>query len=726
MLFCFILAVAVAYIVFTRRFIIKKARKDSLAEQASAKAKKADHADHPENKEVSVSTKPDIHIDVQFENLNLTIPDAGVIMRGVSGSLTHGRLAAVMGPSGAGKSTFLAMISGKVDRTGGTLKVNGEEKELTSLKPVIGFVPQNDIMLRELTVEENIRHSALMRLPATMPLEEKLTRVQDVIETLDIGHIRDSVIGDEKIRGISGGQIKRVNIALEMVIKPSLLCLDEPTSGLDSTTSLSVIQALKDMANTGVNVVAVLHQPKYEIFKLFDDLLLLGKGGMTVYQGPAESMSAYFGERGFPCPELENPADYYMDVIAGIIPHDTNPDWDNDELLVDWMCAPENQSAVSREDAEVTMEEIRKARDGEVSEKKIKDSASIWAKVISYFNNLGTDMIDLWKHLMVNREKDLQLVRVTPGYLKQTSLLFKRVCLQRLRRPWITYTLIILHVIAGAILPILVPDDAILYKGIPKSLLTGTDAQQISQEAYLRQNVQPLDAIPGILVSLFLFMSIVSCTSVNIYGGEKTVFFRECSTGQYVTAYWTAKTMDILIWLPIYTMAFLLLGYFSAAWLIQPLWQYYFFLLFTILGFYGIGMIASLMVDSAALLSLVLGLIIIIVFSGTNSAFGDMNSFMKGWSQLWFLFWAAQGICVGEYNEYKYAFDVVQLNSMTPKKAGTASFGEGQSQVGSGVGKGWDMNHSVNFNLILCFITALFWQLVVLWTLKIKDRKKHR
>ena len=81
-------------------------------------------------------------------------------------------------------------------------------------------------MLRELTVEENIRHSALMRLPATMPLEEKLTRVQDVIETLDIGHIRDSVIGDEKIRGISGGQIKRVNIALEMVIKPSLLCLD--------------------------------------------------------------------------------------------------------------------------------------------------------------------------------------------------------------------------------------------------------------------------------------------------------------------------------------------------------------------------------------------------------------------------------------------------------------------------------------------------------------------
>jgi len=137
-----------------------------------------------------------------------------------------------MGPSGAGKTTFLNLMSGKVDRTGGTLKVNGVETELTRFRNVIGFVPQEDIMLRELTVEENVTHSALMRLPTGWSHEKKLARVDEVLESLEIDHIRDCVVGDEKRRGISGGERKRVNIAMEMVTKPSLLCLDEPTSGL--------------------------------------------------------------------------------------------------------------------------------------------------------------------------------------------------------------------------------------------------------------------------------------------------------------------------------------------------------------------------------------------------------------------------------------------------------------------------------------------------------------
>ena len=144
----------------------------------------------------------------------------------------HGKVTAIMGPSGAGKTTFLNLMSGKIDRTGGTLKVNGVETEWTRFRNVIGFVPQEDIMLRELTVEENVTHSALMRLPTGWSHEKKLARVDEVLESLEIDHIRDYVVGDEKRRGISGGERKRVNIAMEMVTKPSLLCLDEPTSGL--------------------------------------------------------------------------------------------------------------------------------------------------------------------------------------------------------------------------------------------------------------------------------------------------------------------------------------------------------------------------------------------------------------------------------------------------------------------------------------------------------------
>ena len=136
-----------------------------------------------------------------------------------------------MGPSGAGKSTFLSLLSGKTEPTGGTLAVNGEHASLKDYRKVVGFVPQEDIMIRELSVEENIRHSAFMRLPASMSRKKKLERVYQVMESLDLLRIRSSIIGDEIIRGISGGQRKRVNVAMELVADPSLLALDEPTSG---------------------------------------------------------------------------------------------------------------------------------------------------------------------------------------------------------------------------------------------------------------------------------------------------------------------------------------------------------------------------------------------------------------------------------------------------------------------------------------------------------------
>jgi ABC-type multidrug transport system ATPase subunit len=111
-------------------------------------------------------------------------------------------------------------MSCKIDRTGGKLKINGEESELSHYREVIGFVPQDDIMLKKLSVEEIVTHSALMRLPTTWSSAKKLSRVDEILESLQIDHIRDSVVGDEHRRGISGGERKRVNIAMEMVAKP--------------------------------------------------------------------------------------------------------------------------------------------------------------------------------------------------------------------------------------------------------------------------------------------------------------------------------------------------------------------------------------------------------------------------------------------------------------------------------------------------------------------------
>ena len=129
---------------------------------------------------------------------------------------------------------------------------------------------------------------------------------------LGLWDIRHQEIGDESKRGISGGQRKRVNIALEMVANPTVLFLDEPTSGLDSTSSMEVCKALRRIADIGLTVVTVIHQPRYEIFTAFHDVLLLAKGGRAVYLGPSDQALGYFASKGFTCPPRVNPPDFFM------------------------------------------------------------------------------------------------------------------------------------------------------------------------------------------------------------------------------------------------------------------------------------------------------------------------------------------------------------------------------------------------------------------------------
>ncbi|KAL7558424.1 hypothetical protein ACA910_015766 [Epithemia clementina (nom. ined.)] len=693
-----------------------------VTEEGEEAEEQANAAGAPKQKRRSTITSPDMTIDIECERLRLTIPKVGTVMRGVSGKLEHGKLTAIMGPSGAGKTTFLSLMSGKVDRTGGKLRVNGEEANLTEFRRVIGFVPQEDIMMRELTVEENVAHSALMRLPVEWSYQKKMERVDEILESLEIDHVRDSVVGDEKRRGISGGQRKRVNIAMEMVVKPSLLCLDEPTSGLDSTTSYTVVNSLKEMARAGANVITVLHQPKYEVFQLFDNVLLLGKGGMTVYYGPTSGMASYFSKRGFPCPAFSNPADFYMDVLSGIIPHPDNPKWDKEDLFEEWMCADENPDSISRIDAQKTMEEIR-AEDSQTKEADAAEDRRERRLLIGKLCSvIYTELKMVIHHLGSNVGPD-HTGRKTPGTFTQFYLLFKRANLQRLRSPFATVLNIILMFLAGAVIPSLVSDDENLYVGIPKTLEGGTEAQQ----AYMRENVKPVDAIPGIMLNVYLFLLIVSCLSVNVYGPERVVFFRETAVGQSVFSYWAAKSLDAILWLPIYTCAFVLLGYSGQAWLIQPLRSYWFFLFLDLVGFYGFGMLASLLVGagSAALLALVFGIIVIVGFSGAVTAYGDQSSGGQTFTTFWFLFWSTQGLSAKEYEQFTYAFNVTQLNDETPDKYNN-EFGIGEQTVGAGVGMGFDLDSSYARNLGMCALTAFAWYIIVLWTLKTKDHRKHR
>eukprot|EP00794_Sanderia_malayensis_P016837 gene16838-18536_t len=260
-------------------------------------------------------------IDIGFKGLSLTLKsrDQKVVLSGVTGAVNSGEVTAVMGPSGAGKTTFLNALSGKAyyGDLGGVIEVNGTPvTSLTKYRKVTGFVPQEDTMHRKLTVKEVLLFQGRLRLPSSTDDE---TIRKKVLELLEIAHVEDVPIGDEETRGISGGQRKRVNIGMELIADPTLLFLDEPTSGLDSTSSLSVLRALRKVAEVGrLTVVCVIHQPRYEIFSMFHKLLFLGPGGRTVYQGDVEGARVYFENMGSAVPNGVNPADYYMDVIGGV------------------------------------------------------------------------------------------------------------------------------------------------------------------------------------------------------------------------------------------------------------------------------------------------------------------------------------------------------------------------------------------------------------------------
>lgn len=258
------------------------------------------------------------------------------VLEGVSGQFKSGRMCAIMGPSGAGKTTFMNVLSGKATygKMGGTVLINEQKAGVSDIKSVLGFVPQDDIVHEDLTVREQIRFSAELRNDSKLSASRLDRITDDVLAVMQIDHIQNSIVGGVEKRGISGGQRKRVNIGLELAAQPNILFLDEPTSGLDSTSSLSVVLSLKKMCQLGMTSIMVIHQPRYSLFTLFDDVLLLGKGGQTVYLGPSIGAKEYFEELGFKMPLDENPADWLMDVVCGEVPNPDLPEF-KPQMLVD-------------------------------------------------------------------------------------------------------------------------------------------------------------------------------------------------------------------------------------------------------------------------------------------------------------------------------------------------------------------------------------------------------
>jgi len=262
--------------------------------------------------------------EIEAWDLLLEVPDRDrtgqmkVLLDHVSFKALPGDFIALMGPSGSGKTTLMLTLNGYLRPSAGQVRINGEDLHsiYDALRGSIGYVPQDDIVHPELTVWEAVRYSAKFRLPPDYSEEEIERRVLTTLQQLGLENVKDLQIGKPEKKVLSGGQRKRVNIAMELVTDPVIMFLDEPTSGLAADDTTALVTLLAELARTtGKTIITTIHQPAKDEFEKFNLALIMGLGGVPIFFGPTQPDAyRFFGswlERQGKPNTIDNPRDMF-------------------------------------------------------------------------------------------------------------------------------------------------------------------------------------------------------------------------------------------------------------------------------------------------------------------------------------------------------------------------------------------------------------------------------
>jgi ABC-type multidrug transport system ATPase subunit len=266
---------------------------------------------------------------LDIEKRTLRSQATKTILNPLTAEFQPGSLNVIMGPSGSGKTSLLNSMAGRLKddfstryKTSGTMTFNGLAPSEDVIHSICSFVTQDDdALLASLTVRETLRYAAGLRLPKWMSKQQKVQKAEEILLKMGLKDCADNLIGNDLIKGISGGEKRRVTIAVQILTEPRVLLLDEPLSGLDAFTALSIMDVLSGLAHEGRTLIVTIHQPRSDLFDHFGSILLLARGGHPVFAGPATHMLPHFAAQGYACPRHVNPADFALDLITVDLQH---------------------------------------------------------------------------------------------------------------------------------------------------------------------------------------------------------------------------------------------------------------------------------------------------------------------------------------------------------------------------------------------------------------------
>lgn len=461
------------------------------------------------------------HFGLSFQYENLSYHPQGApkaILHEVTGSIEPGSLTAVMGGSGAGKSTFINVLMGKLTSTEGSVMVNHVPAQMDRYKKLIGYVPQDDIVFSELSIRENIIHSARIRLPRGWTDAEIEAHIDAVIDCLELAHVQHSLVGTIGKPFISGGQRRRLSIGMELAAAPMAIFLDEPTSGLDATAASSIMRTLRSVAHLGISVVVTIHQPRAEIMTMVDELILLADGQVACH-GPESFVREHFHTLGFEMPSSANSGDVITDIITG----NGRRYKSSGDISTEWLVANAASSRKSPQHREACTEHTN----------SITNRNKLWF--------LPPSLLELVRkggpqHSLHDPAILEALQNRGASRLKQTWLCLRRAMLQQWRYKTSFWSEMLLACIPALLLGLSVQSrNGTLFRGLYRGSFS------ILSPAVDIASAPQLSMLTGVAVGL-----ISSAPGVRVFSEEILMQRREADAGHSQVAYFVAKVLATL------------------------------------------------------------------------------------------------------------------------------------------------------------------------------------